>query len=171
MSLFLQHIEGLYFSGAYGEIREQLKDWEETGKPFPPCIHRELDYGEAGSYRQIRDERMFPIRFMWLFELHEQSAFKIPALGRSYYHPELLYERWERCCTDTAFRKEAEDAGVLFDMEHKAISLRKGWVLIGDTWRDDLLEIEDYYGTELLFPNNIGELTPAFLEYRKRQNG
>ena len=72
MSLFLQHIVALYSNAEYATIREELHNFEKANKPFPKCIYKELDYAESNTYRKIRDENVFPIRFLWLFELKEQ---------------------------------------------------------------------------------------------------
>ncbi|MGD0277204.1 MAG: hypothetical protein ABSB79_14325 [Syntrophales bacterium] len=170
MSLFLQHIEALYVNGEYSLIRKELHDFEKTDKPFPSCIYRELDYAESNKYRVIRDKNIFPIRFLWFFELKEQVMMGIVLpLERSIYNPERLYERWLRCLTDEYFRQEAIEADVLFDLDNKAISLRLGWVLIGDTFIDDLMEIEAYYGKDLMvIDEDTGEGKPLFLEYKSK---
>ena len=113
MSLFYQHIAELYSNAEYATIKEELQDFEKTAKPFPTCIYGELDYAESNEYRQIRDENIFPIRFLWLFELKEQviTGMAMP-LARSLYNPELLYERWLKCVQDGAFRQEATEAGI-----------------------------------------------------------
>lgn len=176
MSLFYQHIAELYSNAEYATVRKELRDFERTAKPFPTCIYGELDYAESNTYRQIRDENVFPIRFLWLFELKEQvmTGMAMP-LARSLYNPELLYERWLKCVQDEAFRQEAIEAGVLFDLDNKAISLTQGWVYIGDTFIDDLMEIEAFYGEELIIGDiETGLERPMFAKYKSKkkwQNG
>jgi len=93
-------------------------------------------------------------------------------LERSHYNPEILYAQWLKCTEDESFRQEAVDAGVLFDLDNKAISLTRGWVLIGDTLIDDLMEIEAFYGEELMVPDKkTGMASPMFVDYKsKKQN-
>lgn len=176
MSLFFEHITELYSNAEYATVREELRNFEKTAKSLPACVYRELDYAESNTYRKIRDENVFPIRFLWLFELKEQvmTGIAMP-LERSHYNPELLYERWLKCLEDESFRREAIDAGVLFDLENMAISLTWGWVFIGDTFIDDLMEIEAFYGEELMIKDiETGIERPMFINYkskRKLQNG
>lgn len=173
MSLFFQHIVELYSHAEYNTVREELRNFEKTTKPFPDCIYRELDYAVSNTYRKIREENVFPIRFLWLFELKEQvmAGVTMP-LERSHYKPELLYTQWLKCLEDESFRQEAIAADVLFDLDHKAISLTRGWVLIGDTFIDDLMEIEAFYGEQLMV---IDEETkterPMFVDYKSKKKG
>ena len=145
MSLFYQHIGQLYESCKYAEIREELHKFENSKKPFPGCIYKELDYAESEVYRKIRDENVFPIRFLWLFEFNEYRLFGITST-LSYYSPKLLYNNWQECMNNNSVREEAEKFDVCFDMENKAISLTKGWVLMGDTFLEDLKEVKNFYG-------------------------
>jgi hypothetical protein len=176
LSLFFQDIGELYSNAEYNTVREELHNFEKANKPFPDCIYRELDYAESNTYRKIRDENVFPIRFLWLFELKEQvmTGVAMP-LERSHYNPEFLYARWLKCIEDESFRQEAVEADVLFDLDNKAISLTWGWVLIGDTFIDDLMEIEAFYGEELMVPDKeTGIASPLFVNYKSRkkwQNG
>jgi hypothetical protein len=176
MSLFYQHIVRLYSNAEYATVREELQNFEKGNKPFPDCIYRELDYAVSNSYRQIRDEDVFPIRFLWLFELKEQVMMGVAMpLERSFYNPERLYEMWLQIVADGAFRQELEKDDVLFDLDNKAISMKRGWILIGDTFIDDLMEIEAFYGEELMVPHKeTGIASPMFAHYRtkkKWQNG
>lgn len=176
MSLFLQHIVHLYSNAEYATVREELHNFEKAYKPFPECIYKELDYAELNTYRKIRDENVFPIRFLWLFELKEQVMMNVAMpRERSFYNPVRLYEMWLTIVADGAFRQELEKDDVLFDLENKAISLKRGWVLIGDTFIDDLMEIEAFYGEELMVPDRkTGIAIPMFAHYKtkkKWQNG
>ena len=176
MSLFFHNIVQLYSQGEYLRIIEELRNFEkDTQKSLPCCIFKELDYAISNEYRIIRDENIFPIRFLWLFELKEQVMMGAAMpLERSSYNPESLYARWLKCLEDESFRQEAIEADVLFDLANKAISLTKGWVLIGDTFIDDLMEIEAFYGEELMVPDNKGRGRPFFVEYKSKkkwQNG
>lgn len=168
MSLFFQHIVELYSNAEYNAVREELHNFEKANKPFPDCIYRELDYAESTTYRKIRNENVFPIRFLWLFELKEQIMMGVPMLlERSRYNPESLYARWLKCIRDESFRQAAIEADVLFDLDNKAISLTRGWVLIGDTFIDDLMEIEAFYGEELMVPDKkTGIASPMFVDYK-----
>jgi len=170
LSLLFQHIVELYSNAQYNTIREKLRNFEKANKPFPDCIYRELDYAESNTYRKIRDENLFPIRFLWLFELKEQAMTGIAMpLNRSHYNPETLYARWLKCLVDESFRLEAIKADVLFDMDNKAISLTWGWVLIGDKFIDDLIEIEAFYGEELMVPDEkTGIASPLFINYKSK---
>jgi len=168
MSLFFQYIGDLYESCQYVKIKEELKNYEKSTKALPKCIYKEIEYAESNVYRTIRNENIFPIRFLWLFDIHEQQSFGFETIDRSYYSPESLYEQWLRCYSDESYRKEAEKADVGFDLKNKAISLVKGCVLIGDTFIEDLIEVEHYYGKELKVPDNVtGEITTAFSQYKK----
>jgi len=171
MSLFLQHIQDLYVNGEYSKITEALRRFEkDTQKLLPSCIFRELDYANSNDYRNIRDENVFPIRFLWFFELKEQKMMgAVMPLERSHYNPESLYERWLRCLNDESFRQEAVMADVLFDLNNKAISLTWGWVFIGDTFIEDLMEIESYWGEDLLVIDNETQIErPLFVEFKSK---
>jgi len=168
MSLLFQYVGELYESCRYVNIKEELNNYEKSAKALPKCIFKEIEYAESNMYRTIRDENVFPIRFLWLFDIHEQQSFGFETIDRSYYSPEPLYEQWLRCYSDKPYREEAEKAGICFDLKNKAISLVKGWVLIGDTFIEDLIEVEHYYGKELKVPDHVtGEITTAFSHYKK----
>jgi hypothetical protein len=115
LSLFFQHIVELYSNAEYNAVRKELHNFEKANKPFPDCIYRELDYAELNTYRKIRDENVFPIRFLWLFELKEQVMMGVAMpLERSYYNPEFLYAQWLKCLEDESFRQEAIGGGRSF---------------------------------------------------------
>jgi len=167
MSLLLQHMMMLYAKERYDELPTFFAKAEEMRGPLPRCLYREIDYARSGGYRAIRDERFFPIRFLWFLELHEQVMLDIPPLSLSRYHPERLYDMWRRLCEDESFRKDMESEGLLVDVENKAVLLTRGWTLIGETFRDDLMEIEAFFQAELLFPDKDGSSRrPAFAEYK-----
>ena len=144
MSLLLQHIELQYAEKQYSEVRSEFAKMNRN-KAIPACLYKELEYAESGAYIALRDENFFPIRFLWFFEIHEYKLFSYPVLGRSCFPPVILYKKWQQCYEDKKHRLEAEEAGVVFDMQNKAISLTKGWVLIGDTFISDLEKILEYY--------------------------
>ena len=172
MSLFLQHIQELYADSEYHEIRESLRGFEKnTQKLLPSCIFKELDYARSTSYRSIRDENIFPIRFLWFFELNEQRIMGvIMPLERSHYNPEKLYEIWLRCLSDESYRQEAEAADVLFDLNNKAISLTRGWVFIGDAFIEDLMEIESYWGENLMVIDEETKMERSlFVEFKSKK--
>jgi hypothetical protein len=105
LSLFFQHIVELYSNAEYNAVREELHNFEKANKPFPDCIYRELDYAESNTYREIRDENVLPVRFLWLFELKEQIMMGVAMpLERSYYPPEWLYARYLKCLEDESVR-------------------------------------------------------------------
>lgn len=60
-------------------------------------------------------------------------------------------------------------------MDNKAISLTQGWVFIGDTFIDDLMEIEAFYGEELMITDmETGIGRSMFVNYKSKkkwQNG
>jgi len=176
LSLFFQHIVELYSNAEYATVREELLNFEKDKKPFPDCIYRELDYAESNTYRKIRDENVFPIRFLWLFELKEQvvSGVAMP-LERSHYN-EVLLANCLRCLEDESFRQKAIEEDILFDLDNKAISLTRGWVLLGDPFAvnliDDLMEIEAFYGEELMVPHEeTGIASPMFVDYKSKKRG
>jgi hypothetical protein len=73
---------------------------------------------------------------------------------------------------DESFRQEAIEADVLLDLDNKAISLTRGWVLIGNAFIDDLMEIEAFYGEELKVPDKeTGMPSPMFVDYKSRKKG
>jgi hypothetical protein len=174
LSLFFQHILELYSNAEYATAREELRNFEKANKPFPDCIYKEIDYAESNKYRKIRDENVFPIRFLWLFELKEQivSGVVMP-LERSYYN-EVLLANCLRCFENESFRQKAIEEDVLFDLDNKAISLTRGWVLLGDPFAvnliDDLMEIEAFYGEELMVPQEeTGIASPMFVDYKAKK--
>lgn len=163
MSLWLQDAVELLQGGEYAEFREKLLPTAPCA--IPDCLIRELEFGER-KCPSGADDPLFPIRFLWLFEGNEQRLFDLPALGRSRYHPEiLLYKFWNQSHADAEFKKEMEEGGILFDESEKAIALSVGWVLIGDSFVDDLREVESVLGVELLFPDDeLNIKRPAFRE-------
>jgi hypothetical protein len=170
----LQHIVALYSNAEYATIREELHNFEKVNRPFPDCIYKELDYAESNTYRKIRDENVFPIRFLWLFELKEQvmSGVAMP-LSRSHYN-EVLLTNCLRCLEDESLRQKLIEDDVLFDLDNKAISLTWGWVLLGDPFAvnliDDLMEIEAFFGEELMVPNEeTGMASPMFVDYKSKK--
>jgi hypothetical protein len=148
MSLLYQNIEELYANEEYSAVKYEFNKIDNN-KKLPKCLYKELEYAESGIYKSLRDEKLFPIRFLWFFEIHEYKNFQIPVPNRSIYHPKMLYEKWQQCYNDDTYRTEAEEEGVIFDMKNKAISLTRGWVLIGDTFITDLDEILGYYSLSL----------------------
>jgi len=151
MSFFLQHIQELYYYKEYSQIREELIKFEKSNRLLPKCLFKEVDYADSNTYRKIRDEDVYPVWFLWFFDMHEHVMFNIDFFGQSRYFPQWLQERWNLCCENENYREDALANGVLFDFENKAISLTAGWVFIGDSFLEDLKEIEDYY--ECKFPS------------------
>ena len=91
-------------------------------------------------------------------------------LERSHYNPEKLYEIWLRCLSDESYRQEAEAADVLFDLNNKAISLTRGWVFIGDAFIEDLMEIESYWGENLMVIDEETKMERSlFVEFKSKK--
>lgn len=165
MSLWLQTAIEALTDGAYERFRQNLLPTSPI--PLPDCMMRELEFAERRC-RNIKKDRLFPIRFLWLLEANEQRLWGLPPLGRSLYHPEKLLELWDRVSTDPGYRQELEAEGFRFDLKEKAFELTPGWVYIGNRFVADLLEIESAIGVELMFPgSSTEELRPAFQESRR----
>ena len=166
MSLFLDYIENCYFDEQYHDIRRAMKDFEKGWKSFPDCLYRELDFAIKGSFREIRDVKLFPIRFMLMFGFYEERMFAMPIMGRCYYHPEELWKLWNECFQDGADRQEAVEAGILFDIQHGAIALPSGWIWMGNTFVQDFFELERFLKKPIKFPDKNGKMKPIFQQYR-----
>lgn len=159
MSLWLQSALEALEEGAYNHLRGLVT---HSPIPLPGCMLREVEYGET-HFHQNSQDRLFPIRFMWLMELHEQGMFGEAPLGRSRYHPEKLLDFWNKAQNDEVFRNEMEQQGFRFDLDEKAVEMTLGWVFIGDTFAQDLIEIERALRAELLFPDpDSGEHRAVF---------
>ena len=167
MSLWLQAVLQAFDSRKYEGLRVRLMPHSPI--PIPPCLYQELEFAERHCHEKTFD-LLFPIRFQWLMEAHEQRRFGLdpgPA-GRSFYHPEKLLEIWERASANAQYLQEYESAGIQFDFTEKAIHLEAGWIFIGDHFVEDFLEVERMLGVELLFPdppNSAGQ--PAFKAFKK----
>ena len=163
MSNHLQHIEELYELGQFSDVRRELKSLETPDHPLPSCLFRELAYAESNPSRVISDENVYPVRFMWFFQIHEQQIFDgIIPVGRG-YHPEKLCNLWHQCMEDSAYRAQyAEENGIHFDLTWQAVTMLKGWVWIGERLVEDLIEIEKYFDTLLLVPDKDDSQRPAF---------
>ncbi len=151
--------------GNYVKFRQDLI----PRAPFTiaPGMMREIEFAERRC-RDIKKDRLFPYRFLLLFEGVEQRRWGIPAGGRSHYHPEALLEFWNTILSDPAERKKCEDGGFRFDFEEKAVEFTPGWIYIGDTFIEDFLEIEALAEVELLFTTGTpGEYAPVFTEYKQ----
>lgn len=166
MSLWLQEATELLNNRQYEEFRRDLLP--NAPIVLPSCLLREVEFGERCCVEPSSDP-LFPIRFLWLFEGNEQRLFGLPALGRSRFHPEvLLFEVWNRVCSDPLFRQKLESNGFLFNLSEKAVAMSTGWILIGGRFIEDLLEIETALGCELLFPDReTGKLRPAFQAFKR----
>ena len=166
MSLWMQTATELLYHRQYEKFRNDLLPCAPL--TLPESLLRELEFGERYCRDELSDP-LFPIRFLWVFEGHEQQQFGIPALGRSRYHPELLqFDICDRVFTDTQFRQVMESEGFLFKLSEKAVAMSAGWILIGERLIEDLIEIESTLGFEILFPDRqTGELRPAFQAYRQ----
>jgi hypothetical protein len=83
----------------------------------------------------------------------------------SVYHPEKLWEIWQSANSDPDVLKKLEADGFRFNFKEKAIEFSKGWIYFGDSFREDLFEVERLRGAYLQFPDpGTGELRPAFPE-------
>lgn len=169
MSLWLQAAIEALQNGDYEWLRVSILPHAPI--PIPSCLHLELEFAEECCQDKEKDQ-LFPIRFSWLMEAHEQRMFDLSPLDRSRYHPEKLLELWRRASTDDQYRQECETSGFQFNVSKKAMNLGLGWIYIGDRFVEDFLEVENTLGVELLFPNppaKIGQ--PAFQEFKKRPSG
>lgn len=165
LSAVLSHLQ----FGLYKDIREKILPMCPI--PLPECLKTEFEYGER-CCDATEENRLYPIRFNWMMEAHEQRMFGFQAGGRSHYHPEKLLEFWERVKTDDTFQAQQLANGFRFDFKEKAINMTAGWVLIGDHLMDDLLEIEKVLKVEMIFDNYPGRPPgPAFVEYKKSLAG
>lgn len=169
MSLWMQSATDALANNDYQFIRENLI----PHAPFtiPACMFREFEFGERRCH-DIEKDKLFPIRFMYLFEAFEQRNWGIPPGDRSLYNPEKLLAVWEKILADPAYLKECEDHGMRFDLEEKALEFLCGWIYIGNTFIDDFLELENTAGVELLFCTETpDEFLPAFVEEKKKRTG
>jgi hypothetical protein len=165
MSLWLDSVLTSLQNGEYKWLREM--NLPNAPVPMPECMYRELEFAERRC-TDLENDRLFPIRFLWLMEAHEQRMFGLKALERSRYHPEKLLELWDRVSADTQYEQELETAGFRFDFDEKAVQLEMGWVYIGDSFIQDFIDVLDTLGVELLFPDGKdGEGRPAFHEYKR----
>ena len=169
MSLWLQaSIEALQ-GGDYERFR--VKILPHAPIRVPGCLLRELEFAER-CCRDKANDQLFPIRFLWLMEAHEQRMFGLSPLGRSRYQPEKLLELWMRASADVLYRQECESAGFRFDFTEKSVNLGVGWIYIGERFVEDFLEVETTLGVELLFPSPPAtEGRPAFQEFKQPRSG
>jgi len=168
MGLWMQAATGALAQGDFQYIRQVL--FPMAPFPIPACMYREFDFGERRC-KDIEKDKLFPIRFLLLFEAFEQRNWGIPPGDRSRYHPEKLLEAWEKVMADPAYMKECEDHGMRFDLEEKAIEFIAGWIYIGDSFIDDFLALEDTAKTELLFYTGTeGEYAPAFVAEKLKRS-
>ncbi len=170
MSLWLDAMLSHLSIGKYQKIRENVLPMCPI--PFPDCLKKEFEYGER-CCNNSENDRLYPIRFLWFMEAHEQRMFGYEAGARSHYHPEKLLEFWERAISDASFLQEQTANGFRFDMKEKAINMSAGWVLIGDDLVGDFIEIEKILKVEMLFANDTGsDPQPAFIAIKQqRENG
>lgn len=169
MSLWLQAATDALAYGLYEHLRVNLLP--HAPMRIAGCLSRELEFAERYCRDKTKD-RLFPIRFLWLWEGNEQQMFGLPPLGRSHYHPEKLLDFWERACADPQYRQEREAEGFVFDFAEKAVKLTSGWVYIGERFIEDFLEVEATLGVELLFPGpQAGEKQPAFQAFKRQHAG
>ena len=165
MSLWLQAVTEALEYGDYEHFRVNLLP--NAPISVPACLFREVQFAE----RRCRDnsqDRLFPIRFLWLMEAHEQRMFGLSPLERSCYHPEKLLELWKRASADMQYRQECEADGFRFDFTEKAVKSSVGWIYIGERFVEDFLEVETTLGVELLFPNPpASEGRTAFQGFKK----
>jgi len=162
MSLWLQSdIEHLN-SRLYNAFRENLLPGAPI--PIPECLVRELEFGERCCTDPSGDP-LFPIRFIWLLEGNEQRFDNLPMLGRSRFHPEILYfDIRQRAVNEPEFRDWMETEGFRINLTEKAIAMSTGWILIGDHFVEDLFQIESLHHVELLFPDHkYSPPAPGFL--------
>lgn len=104
MSLWLQAAIEALQGGEYERFRVKLLPHAPIR--VPGCLLRELEFAERCCRNKANDQ-LFPIRFLWLMEAHEQRMFGLNPLDRSRYHPEKLLERWKRASADCSTGKNA----------------------------------------------------------------
>lgn len=143
MSLWLQAVTWALARGDYKDVRANL--FPIAPIPIPGCLYRELEFGER-QCRDVEKSPLFPIRYLWLMEGHEQRLLDLSPVGRSYYHPEELLELWTRAGTDVNYRQKLEATGIRFDFAEKALKMEVGWIYIGEQFVEDFLEIEKTLG-------------------------
>ena len=164
MSLWLQAVTEALEDRDYNHFRVNLLP--NAPIKIPGCLIREAQFAER-RFGENSQERLFPIRFLWLMEAHEQRMFGLNPSGRSGYHPEKLLELWKRASTEKKYQQECEEAGMQFDFAEKAVKVSAGWIYIGDRFVEDFLDIEIALKTELLLPDPVtGEGRPAFKELK-----
>ncbi len=168
MSLWMQEATEALGRGEYRRFRQDLLPMAPF--PIPACLLREVEYGERHC-QEVETDRLFPIRFLWVFEAIEQTNWGLEPGARSIFNPESLYGMWERLTTDHQFRKECEEGGSRFDFAEKAMESSHGWIYIGDSFIDDFLELENGAGVELQFPSGTsGESIPAFVAAKRERS-
>jgi len=164
MSLWLQSSIEALENGDYKNFKENLLPCAPIS--LPGCLLRELEFAERCCV-DLENNRLFPIRFIWVLEANEQKLFNLSPLVRSHYHPEKLLALWDRAVSDINFRQELEDQGFQFNFHEKAVQLIAGWIYIGDHFIDDFIAIESMMEIEMLFPENeSGERRVAFPEFK-----
>jgi|GEM_PF-1362965 len=168
MSLWLQSSLQALQSGDYARFRQDLLPVAPI--PIPDCLGRELEFAERRCRRASQD-RLFPIRFLWLLEANEQRLWGYPPLARSHYHPETLLDFWERAIADPDHRQAREADGFRFDLEEKAVEMTAGWIYIGERFIADLFEVEEALGVTLQFPSPSSGVPRPVFPLRRRGGG
>ncbi len=168
MSLWLQAVLENFASGDYENLRANLMPMAPI--PIPQCMMRELSFGER-CCRDVEKDRLFPIRFIWLMEAHEQRMFELEPTRSSYLHPEELLDHWNRASSDPEYMKSLEVSGCQFDFFEKAIKVEDmGWIYIGEQFIEDFLQVEAALGFVIRFPDPLNkEGKPAFQAERLRR--
>lgn len=166
MSLWLQSAIETLSDGDYRHFRRELIP--RAPVPIPECLMKEMEYGERCCV-SVETDRLFPIRFIWLLEALEQKRPGGSAGGRSRYHPEKLLEMWERVSGDENHRRDLISRGFRFDFDERAIHMTAGWILMGNSFPEDLMDVETAGNVRLLFPfESARDLRPVFQNRRKR---
>ena len=164
MSLWLEAMTRALRDGEYSRIREVLLP--RAPRSIPECMYREMAFAER-CCRDIETDPVFPIRFLWLLDGHEQLAFGLPPSGLGVYHPEKLFDFWPRVIVDKDLRAQHEADGMRLNLEEKAVDLGRGWIYIGDRFIEDLFDVEACLGGEVLFKcPETGEFLPVFRAQR-----
>lgn len=168
MSLWLQAVLANLDSGDYEHLRVNLMPIAPI--PIPQCMMGELAFGERRC-RDVEKDRLFPIRFIWLMEAHEQRMFDLNPTRSMYLHPEKLLDHWNRASSDAEYRKSLEASGCQFDFIEKAIKVEDmGWIYIGEQFIDDFLQVEAALGFVMRFPDPlVKEGKPVFQAERVRK--
>jgi hypothetical protein len=104
MSLWLEAATSALHSGDYEQFRRILPI---SPIPLPTCLLWEAEFA-IRHCRPDAPDRLCAIRFLWLMDGHEQRSFGVTPSVQSWYHPEKLFDLWQRACTDPQYRQQRQ---------------------------------------------------------------